>query len=149
MSQAALDIAAQAAAQAPASAPFAAPTVSSTAAASGVAGAGEVTLALILVLLAIFACAWVVKRMRTFGRAQSRTLAILDDLPVGQKERVVLIGVGAQRLLVGVAPGRVSLLQTLPDEVGGVVADATFPTAPVSASSPDFKSLLRKSLGLS
>lgn len=149
MSQAVLDVAAQAAAQSPAAVPFAAPTVGNTAAASGVAGAGEVTLALILVLLAIFACAWVVKRMRTFGRSPARTLAILDDLSVGQKERVVLIGVGAQRLLVGVAPGRVSLLQTLPDEVEGVVADASFQTAPVAASSPDFKSLLRKSLGLS
>lgn len=133
----------------PGATPFAAPEAASAAASTTSTGFGDVTLALVVVLLAIFACAWVVRRLRTFGRPPSRQLAVLDDLAVGQKERVVLVGVGGKRLLVGVAPGSVNLLQILPDESGDLVVapDPTVAAASLGARS-DFKSLLRRSLGL-
>ena len=140
----------------PAPAPaFAAPELAAGAAgAPDVAGAGEVALALVIVLVAIFACAWVVKRLRTFGRPASGVLTIVDDLPVGQKERVVLVAAGGTRLLVGVAPGRVSVLHVLgegelPAELGLPAAGgAGVPSRP-AGNRPDFRSLLRRSLGLS
>lgn len=133
----------------PGSTPFAAPDVAGSAAGATSTGFGDVTLALVLVLLAIFACAWVVRRLRTFGRPPSRQLALLDDLAVGHKERVVLVGVGGKRLLIGVAAGSVNLLQVLPDESNDLVVaqNAALAVSPAGAK-PDFKSLLRRSLGL-
>jgi flagellar protein FliO/FliZ len=131
--------------------PFASPDAAGHAAASSVTGAGEVTFALLLVLLVIFACAWCVKRLRGVGRPQGRVLAIVDDVSVGQKERVVLIACGGERLLVGVAPGAVRLLQVVPPSafagIGGEGASA--PAARDAAPAGfDFRAILRRNLGL-
>jgi len=125
--------------------PFAAPSAVPSAAPPGVGSLGQVTLALALVLAVIFAAAWGVRRMRGFGRAASGTLDVLADLPLGQKERAVLIRVGTKQILLGVAPGRVSTLHVLTEPV----EMAAPPIAPSGGSpeKPTFKSLLMKSLG--
>jgi flagellar protein FliO/FliZ len=133
-------------AQVESSRPFAAPSTVTSAAPSGVASLGQVTLALALVLAVIFIAAWLLRRVRGFGRPASGALDILADLPVGQKERAVLIRVGTTQVLLGVAPGRVTTLHVLAEPVS-----ITPPTAgsdgPGSSNRPDFKSLLMKSLG--
>src|SRR5687767_8997928 len=48
--------------------PFAAPSTVTSAAPSGVASLGQVTLALALVLAVIFVAAWLMRRVRGFGR---------------------------------------------------------------------------------
>lgn len=128
-------------------APFAAPQAAGHAAASAASGAGEVLVALGVVLLVIFACAWAMKRLRGLPRGGARVLAIVDELAVGQKERVVLLACGGSRLLIGVSAGQVSLLQEVP-------ADAFSSAGPDTAGLPskapqtDFRALLRRSLGL-
>jgi flagellar protein FliO/FliZ len=125
--------------------PFAAPDTVAPAAPSGVGSLGEVTVALALVLGAIFAAAWLLRRVRGFGKPNGAALDILADLPVGPKERAVLIRVGTTQLLIGVAPGRVSTLHVLAEPV-----DYTVPAAaadPNSAARPSFRALLMKSLG--
>lgn len=130
--------------------PFAAPDAAASAAPASLAGAGEVTFALVLVLLVIFACAWCVKRLRGIGRPQGRVLAIVDDLGVGQKERVVLIACGGERLLVGVAPGSVRLLHVVPASAfaGAGGADMSAAVVPAPPARADFRAVLRRSLGL-
>lgn len=144
-----MSVAAQVAGQAASGTPFAAPAAAGPATTSGLAGAGEVTLALLVVLLVIFGCAWCVKRLRTFSRPQGRVLAIVDDLAVGQKERVVLLACGGERLLVGVAAGQVSLLRVVPSTAFATGNDAATAQTPAAAAAPDFRSILRRSLGLS
>ena len=133
--------------------PFAAPMATGPATTSSLAGAGEVTIALVLVLLVIFACAWCVKRLRGVGRPQCRVLAIVDDMSIGEKERVVLLACGGERLLVGVAPGAVRLLHVVPPAAFANMGDdiGSAPVAPVPAPpvSHEFRSILRRSLGLS
>jgi flagellar protein FliO/FliZ len=63
-------------------------------------------------------------------------IKIVATQPLGQRERVVLIEIGDQWLLLGVAPGTVNALQTLPK--------GTLPAAP--ASSP-FARLLAATRG--
>jgi flagellar protein FliO/FliZ len=70
---------------------------------------------------------------------------VLADLPLGQKERAVLIRVGTKQILLGVAPGRVSTLHVLSEPVE-LSAPPTTPDAG-TPQKPDFKSLLLKSLG--
>jgi flagellar protein FliO/FliZ len=125
--------------------PFASPDAVAPAAPSDVGSLGQVTFALALVLAAIFAAAWVLRRMRGFGKPNGAALDILADLPVGPKERAVLIRVGTTQLLLGVAPGRVSALH--------VLAEPIQPPAPISTTGtstsarPSFRDLLMKSLG--
>jgi flagellar protein FliO/FliZ len=143
-----MSVAAQVAGEAAAGTPFAAPAAVGAATTSGLAGAGEVTFALLIVLLVIFGCAWCVKRLRTFARPQGRVLAIVDDLAVGQKERVVLLACGGERLLVGVAAGQVSLLRIVPPAAFAAADGVQSAETPAAAPTPDFRTVLRRSLGL-
>jgi flagellar protein FliO/FliZ len=125
--------------------PFAAPAVVDTATPPGVGSLGQVTLSLGLVLALIFATAWVARRMRGLNRASTDALNVISSLPLGQKERAVLVRVGKQQILLGVAPGRVTTLHVLSEPVD--VTTPTPPSGPGSAEKPSFKALLMKSLG--
>jgi len=81
--------------------------------------------------------------VRGLNRASSDALDVISTLPLGQKERAVLVRVGKQQILLGVAPGRVTTLHVLTEPVDVT----TPPTSPGSAEKPSFKALLMKSLG--
>jgi flagellar protein FliO/FliZ len=133
--------------------PFAAPDAAKSVASSPGAGLTQVTLSLMLVLAAVFAAAWVVRRLRNFGRPGAGAIEIVADVALGTKERAVLVQVGAQQLLLGVAPGRVNTLHVLVEPVRtadaqrGGGGDELSPSSP-SSPRPDFKSILKRSLGL-
>lgn len=129
---------------------FAAPKESEPAAAVGAGGLAQVTLSLLLVLAAVFAAAWVMRRMRGFGKFGNGALHIVTEISVGTKERAVLVQVGNQQLLLGVAPGRVSTLHVLAEPVSTQPA-ATAVNTMVDGGTPnnvDFKAILKRSLGL-
>lgn len=130
------------AADAPAGRPFAAPEAIGQPAAPSVSGLGQVTLALLVVLGAVFAVAWVVKRVRGFGNRVGDAIDVIADIPLGQKERAVLLKVGKAQILLGVAPGQVNTLHVLTEPI-----ELPKPPAGVSDTGPSFKSLLMRSLG--
>lgn len=129
---------------------FAAPESSQAPAAVGAGSLTQVTLSLLLVLGVVFAAAWVTRRLRGFGKFGNGALHVVTEIAVGTKERVVLVQIGEQQLLIGVAPGRVSTLHVLQEPVkpqtpGNLVA----PVDGSAAQHPsDFKSILKRSLGL-
>jgi flagellar protein FliO/FliZ len=133
--------------------PFAAPETAKAVSAGPAAGLAQVTLSLMLVLAAVFAAAWVVRRLRNFGRPGAGAIKIIADVALGTKERAILIQVGAQQLLLGVAPGQVNTLHVLAEPVRtndaqrGGGGDEISPSSP-SSPRPDFKSILKRSLGL-
>jgi flagellar protein FliO/FliZ len=96
---------------------FAAPGAASSLPSSTAGGIGQATLALLLVLAAIFAIAWLARRMRGAVRAGGQGIDVIAQATVGPRERVVIVRVGTTRLLLGVAPGRVSALHELPADV--------------------------------
>ena len=120
---------------------FAAPGPVSSVPVSGVAGIGQVTLALCIVLGAIFLCAWLTRRMRNLGGGRLGVVNVIADVRLGPKERAVLLQVGTTQLLVGVAPGQISALHVLTEPVAPQP-----PTDPL-LDGPSFKSLLRRSMG--
>ena len=121
---------------------FAAPQAASTAAPVGAGGLASVTLALLAVLAAIFAVAWLARRVRGIGNRVGNAIDVLADVPLGPKERAVLLKVGTEQVLIGVAPGRVSALHVLREPVTVTrSAPATSPTA------TSFAALLKRSLG--
>jgi len=128
---------------------FAAPV--QQAAPSPTGGLLRVVLALLVVLAAVLAAAWLARRMRSFSGGGGSSLELLAQLPLGARERAVLLRVGDCRLLVGVAPGNVRTLHVF--EKSSPLQVAPAPQAGESAMSegatarPTFKSLLLKSLG--
>jgi flagellar protein FliO/FliZ len=132
--------------------PFAAPQAADPAAPASASGLAQVTLSLVLVLAAVFAAAWVVRRLRGFGRFGAGTIEIIADVALGAKERAVLVQVGKQQLLLGVTPNQVNTLHVLTENVavnsGQRPSDSiqSAPGAPPVAL--DFKAILKRSFGL-
>lgn len=83
----------------------------------------RLTLGLLLVLGAIAACAWLLRRLGRFPAAAGR-MRVLGGVSLGARERVVLVQVGATQLLLGVAPGRVQALHVLDEPLPAPEADA-------------------------
>ncbi|MBV8464896.1 MAG: flagellar biosynthetic protein FliO [Burkholderiales bacterium] len=98
-------------------------------------GAFQVFFALIIVLGAIFACAWLLRRIgpgQTGGSAQMR---VISGVMVGAKERVVIVEVRDTWLVLGVTPAEVSTLHTMPKPADADSAQpATLPFAERFAS---------------
>ena len=74
----------------------------------------QVFIGLVAVLLLIAATAWVAKRFGVTRSGASNVLQVISSASVGARERVVVVEVGESWLVVGVAPGSVNALMTLP-----------------------------------
>ncbi len=70
----------------------------------------ELVLGLIAVIGLILALAWVVKRLNVLP-GQRAGMQVVAVLPLGQREKAVLIQVGEQQMLLGVSSSQVSLLE--------------------------------------
>lgn len=84
----------------------------------------KVLFALGFVVAAIFAVAWMFRRVGGLTGVASGSLRIVGGLSLGGRERVVLVQVGEQQILLGVAPGRIQSLHVLPAPIE--VAKSTF-----------------------
>ncbi|HEY6641014.1 flagellar biosynthetic protein FliO [Povalibacter sp.] len=127
--------------------PFAAPQTVEHVSPASAGSLLQVTFSLLLVLGAVFAAAWVVRRLKGFGRFGSSVIHVVADAAVGPKERAVLIQVGEQQLLLGVTQGQVNLLHVLPQPVSTAQPPAVAGAAQ-EINRPDFAAILRRSLGL-
>ena len=70
----------------------------------------NVTLALMGIIGLIFAISWFVRRFSQGGFAASSTIKILAAMPLGTRERIVLIDAGGQQLLVGITATNINTL---------------------------------------
>lgn len=94
------------------------------------ASIGQMLAALVLVVALILLCAWVFRRMNGFSRLQNTPIKILSSTPLGARERLLLVAVGEEQLLIGVCPGRIQTLHVLQEKLP--VLDRTF--TPMSSS---------------
>jgi flagellar protein FliO/FliZ len=128
--------------------PFASPDVVTALPAGGIGSIGQVTLALLIVLGAVFGVAWLIRRLRglTVGGAQS--IEIVAQVALSARERAVLIRVAGVQVLLGVAPGSVNALHVLPaDAVLQAPSDVASIATAAAGGRPSFSALLKKSLG--
>ncbi len=77
-------------------------------------GLAQTLLGLAIVLALIWGAAWVMRRLNVGTSPSGSAIRVLATQALGQRERVVLLEVADQWLLVGVAAGQVSALATLP-----------------------------------
>ena len=76
-----------------------------------VASVLQLLLGLAVVLGTIFMIAWLMRKV-TLLPGQHKKLRVVAALSLGNRERAVLVQVGDQQLLLGVAQGQVSLLKS-------------------------------------
>lgn len=71
--------------------------------------------ALAMVVLLIIACGWLARRCGFIGHARNRdaAIAVKSSCSLGQRERLVVIEIDGQRLLLGVTPGAITRLGRL------------------------------------
>jgi flagellar protein FliO/FliZ len=76
----------------------------------GAAHALQVVAGLALVLALIAASAWGARRLQVFRPQGRGRIRVLESLPLGTRERLLLVAVDEQRVLLGVSPGRIATL---------------------------------------
>lgn len=96
----------------------------------GPAAAGsllQVVLGLIVVLGLMMAAAWALKRFGVAKPAGGTTVKIVGGVSVGNRERILVVEVAEQWIVVGVAAGRVSALSTMPRQENAAATPAAAP----------------------
>lgn len=117
-----------------------APVVAGSAIPSSSGSVFTMLFGLVAVLALMAAIAWLLKR---FGLAQSlagnAVAKVVGGVSVGTRERVMVVEVGEQWIVVGVAPGRVNALATLPRQELAASQE-------VKAGTPAFATWLRHTM---
>ena len=90
--------------------------------------------ALCLVLGLLAGLAWFMKRYGPKAQAGSAHVKLVGALSLGGRERIMVVEVGDQWIVVGASPGRVNALATMPRQPG-IENDATLHPHQPSASS--------------
>lgn len=93
---------------------------------------GQILISLVLVLVIIFVAAWLLRRYGRFPGVADGNLKVLGALSVGQRERILLLQVGKDQVLVGVTSNKISRLHQL---------DETIDVAPTEIKTPFAKKL--------
>jgi len=70
-------------------------------------------LGLLLVLICIVLVAWLLKRSNSFHTAASGKLKVIAGIPLGTRERAVLVQIGDEQILLGVTPQQINMLHKL------------------------------------
>jgi flagellar protein FliO/FliZ len=94
--------------------PIAASAADAMAAPVGAGSLLQVLVGLAVVLGMVFVAAWAMRRFNPNITAGSSALRIVAGTAVGNRERVLLLEVNDTWLVVGVAPGRVSQIHSMP-----------------------------------
>jgi flagellar protein FliO/FliZ len=89
-------------------------------------------LCLVLGLLAVLA--WFMKRYGPKAQAGSAHVKLVGALNLGGRERIIVVEVGDQWIVVGASPGRVNALATMPRQPGTDNAAMLHPHQPPASS---------------
>ncbi len=73
----------------------------------------KLTGGLLLVVAVIFILAWFVKRLNLTQHSQNAALKVVAGLSLGTRDRIVVLQVGGEQVLLGLTPGRIEKLHIL------------------------------------
>jgi flagellar protein FliO/FliZ len=83
----------------------------------GAAALAQLAVSLVVVVALIVAIAWMARRLRLAPQGAAGALRVLAQVPVGPRERVVLLAVGDRQALVGVSGAGITSLALLGEDV--------------------------------
>ena len=94
----------------------------------------QTILALVFVLALLIGLAWFMKRYGPKTLGGNNKMRIVSSLNLGGRERIVLVEVADQWIVVGASPGRINALATLPRQEGELSQLATAQNGPAAAN---------------
>ena len=123
---------------APVTAPVVVPPVS-TALSAGVGGQLlQLVLGLLLVIGLIFVLAWLMRRVQRTGPAGNQVIELVGSRALGPRDRLVLVQVGNEQVLLGVSPGSITALHVMNEPVQ---------VLETQSATPEFARRLMEALG--
>ncbi|QHF46116.1 flagellar biosynthetic protein FliO [Pseudomonas sp. S35] len=112
---------------------WAAEPVAQAAAAAAPVGSGlggqltQLVLGLLLVVGLIFVLAWLLRRVQQVGPGNAQVIEMIGSRALGPRDRLVLVQVGDEQILLGLTPGRITPLHVLKTPVN---VDQSKPATP-------------------
>jgi flagellar protein FliO/FliZ len=94
---------------------------------------------LVVVIGLIYGCAWIIRRMNGMTGMNNGAIKVVSVMALGARERIALIEVGGQQILLGITPSTVRTLHVFDEPV----VDAANP------ASGDFARRLQSMIGKS
>lgn len=94
---------------------------------------------LVAVIAVIYGCAWIIRRMNGMTGMNNNAIKVVSVMAIGARERIALIEVGGQQILLGITPSAIRTLQVFEEPV----VDASNP------NSGDFARRLQGMIGKS
>lgn len=94
----------------------------------------QVLLGLVIVLGLLAGTAWLIRRLGLARPSSGSVVKVIGGVSVGTRERIVLVEVADQWIVVGIAPGCINALTTMPRQEGFVQNDP----APVGKNFADW-----------
>ena len=90
--------------------------------------------ALMFVLALLIGLAWFMKRYGPKVMGGNNKMRVVSSLNLGGRERIVLVEVADQWIVVGASPGRINALATMPRQEGELPQLATTQNGPAAAN---------------
>lgn len=121
-------------------APAASASTAAVGASSGMAAQlGQTALGLLAVVAVILGLAWLLRRLQPMGPRNGQVIELLGARALGPRDRLVLVQVGREQILLGLSPGRITPLHVLQHPVET--------PQPGEATTPEFAQRLMELLG--
>ena len=77
----------------------------------------QLLLGLLLVIGLIFLLAWLMRRVQQVGPRGGQVIRVLASQALGPRDRLVLVQVGNEQILLGLSPGRIAPLHVMSEPV--------------------------------
>lgn len=74
-------------------------------------------LGLLAVVAVIYGCAWLIRRMSGMTGMNNSAIKVVSVLAIGARERIALVEVGGQQILLGITPSTIRTLQVFEEPV--------------------------------
>jgi flagellar protein FliO/FliZ len=102
----------------------------------------QTTFSLLVVLAVLVGLAWLLKRYGPKSVTGSANVKLVGALSVGTRERILVVEVGEQWIVVGASPGRMNALATMPRQE----TDADAPLAAQALPSANFAEWFKQTI---
>ncbi|WP_439531253.1 flagellar biosynthetic protein FliO [Marinobacter adhaerens] len=74
-------------------------------------------LGLVAVIAVIYGCAWIIRRMNGMTGMNNNAIKVVSVMAIGARERIALIDVGGQQILLGITPSAIRTLHVFDEPV--------------------------------
>jgi len=87
----------------------------------------QLLLGLLLVIASIFVLAWLMRRIQQIGPRGNQAIKLVASQALGPRDRLLLVQVGGEQVLLGISAGRIAPLHVLKEPVSLEAAEPATP----------------------